>query len=229
MFHLPPILLAGLTGFGFGFFVSIPVGPVNLSIVNEGARRGFKWAALIGAGATSMEVIYCLIAFASVGSFIWNEYVKAAMELISFLFLIFLGIKFLLTKSVNTSVPLGPAADKFEAEIKGRLHPHSAFMTGFVQVLGNVGVLAFWLVCAASFISHDWVANDWEGKLICVAGVALGTGLWFFTLSAGAARGYGRISEKTLLRMEHFSGICLLLLACVHGGRIIWQLSLHRH
>jgi hypothetical protein len=36
---------------------------VNITIVNEGARRGFKWAALIGSGATAMEVLYCAIAF----------------------------------------------------------------------------------------------------------------------------------------------------------------------
>ena len=44
MFHLPPIALATLTGFISGLLLSIPVGPVNLTIMNEGARRGFKWA-----------------------------------------------------------------------------------------------------------------------------------------------------------------------------------------
>ena len=136
--HLPPILLAILTGFASGFFVSIPVGPVNLAIVNEGARRGFKWAALIGGGATLMEVIYCLIAFTSFGTFFAQKYVKETMELVSFVFLLFLGIKFLLTKSVNVTVPLGAAAEKFEEKVKERLHPHSAFMTGFVLVLAGL-------------------------------------------------------------------------------------------
>jgi threonine/homoserine/homoserine lactone efflux protein len=36
-------LTAGITGLVAGFLVSIPVGPINLTIVNEGARRGFKW------------------------------------------------------------------------------------------------------------------------------------------------------------------------------------------
>jgi len=41
MLELPPILIAGLTGFISGLLLSIPVGPVNLTIMNEGARRGF--------------------------------------------------------------------------------------------------------------------------------------------------------------------------------------------
>ena len=52
MTELTPILLSALTGFVSGFLLSVPVGPVNLTIINEGARRGFKWAVLIGLGAS---------------------------------------------------------------------------------------------------------------------------------------------------------------------------------
>src|ERR1043165_10247746 len=84
MLELSPILIAGLTGFISGLLLSIPVGPVNLTIMNEGARRGFKWAVLIGLGATTMEVIYCFIAFTGFASFFTRGLVKAAMELFSF-------------------------------------------------------------------------------------------------------------------------------------------------
>src|SRR3974377_2067038 len=108
---LPPILVAGLTGFISGVLLSIPVGPINLTILNEGARRGFKWAALIGLGATVMEVIYCFIAFTGFASFFTRGYIKAAMELFSFVFMLFLGVKFMLAKSVGTPpVRLGHAA-----------------------------------------------------------------------------------------------------------------------
>src|SRR5215467_8072611 len=94
------LLLAGLTGFISGLLLSIPVGPVNLTIMNEGARRGFKWASLIGLGATLMEVIYCAIAFTGFASFFEQGYIKAAMELFSFVFMLFLGMKFLIATSV---------------------------------------------------------------------------------------------------------------------------------
>src|SRR5262245_56619753 len=135
MMELPPLLLAALTGFISGFLLSIPVGPINLTIMNEGARRRFFWAMMIGLGATTMEVIYCFIAFTGFASFFSRGYVKAAMELFSFVFLLFLGIKFLFAKSVaSPPVHLGAAADRIEIRIKERLHPHSAFMTGLVRV-----------------------------------------------------------------------------------------------
>src|SRR5512135_2854190 len=101
-----PLVVSGLTGFVAGLLLSIPVGPINLTILNEGARRGFKWAALIGLGATVMEVIYCFIAFTGFASFFTRGFIKAAMELCSFVFLLFLGIKFLAAKSVQQPVNL---------------------------------------------------------------------------------------------------------------------------
>jgi hypothetical protein len=41
---------------------------------------------------------------------------------------------------------------------------------------------------------------------------------WFSSL------GQGKFSEKTLIKMEHISGILLLILAMIHGGTIIWQM-----
>lgn len=221
---LPPILMAALTGFIAGLVLSIPVGPINLTIINEGARRGFKWALLIGLGATIMEVIYCFIAFTGFASFFTRGYVKAGMELFSFVFLLFLGVKFLLTKSGPSHVKFGPVVEWLEARLQLKLEGHSAFMTGLLRVAGNLGVLIFWIILAANFISREWVTPDWAGKLSCVAGVAIGTGLWFFILSWLSALGKGKFSEKTLIKMEHVSGVLLLILALIHGGTIIWQM-----
>ena len=118
----------------------------------------------------------------------------------------------------------GAVADRIEVRFEERLYPHSAFMTGLVWVMGNVGVLVFWIILAANFISREWVTPDWPGKLACVTGVAVGTGGWFTGLSWVVSLGHGKLSEKTLLRMEHLSGACLLILALIHGGTIIWKM-----
>ena len=164
--ELSPILVAGLTGLISGLLLSIPIGPINLTILNEGARRGFKWAALIGLGATVMEVIYAFLAFTSFASFFTHGYVKPVMQLFGFVFMSFIGIKFLLAKSAPARpVHLGAMADKIEARLEKRLQPQSAFMTGIVRVLGNVGVLVFWVLLALYFTAHDLVTPDWPGKL----------------------------------------------------------------
>ena len=228
MFELPAILRAGLTGFISGLLLSIPVGPINLTIMNEGARRGFKGALLIGLGATAMEVVYCAIAFTGFAAFLQNDWIKSGMEVFSFAFILFLGIRFLMAKTVVAPLHISKTADRLEERLEERVHPHSAFMTGMVRVAGNVGVLLFWIILAANFMSREWVQPTWEGKLVCLAGVALGTGLWYMGLSWGVSLGHGKFSEKTLLRMEHFSGVGLLIIALIHGGNIAWQLAKHR-
>ncbi len=221
MFELPPIATAALTGFISGLLLSIPVGPINLTIINEGARRGFGWAALIGLGATVMEVIYCSIAFTGFASLFGGRYVKAVMELSSFVFMLYLGMKFLGARRI-------PGTSRIEERIEERLQPHSAFTTGFVRVMGNPGVLLFWIILAANFISREWVIPNGPGKLACISGVAVGTGLWFIGLSYAVSLGHRKFSETTLLRMEHFSGIGLLALAVAHGAHITWQMAHHR-
>jgi threonine/homoserine/homoserine lactone efflux protein len=221
MFDWSPIVTATLTGFLSGLLLSIPIGPINLTIINEGARRGFAWALLIGLGATAMEIIYCTIAFTGFASFFGGRLVKAAMEVFSFVFMLFLGVKFLIARSIS-------ATNKIEERIEEKLHPHSAFWIGFVRVMGNPGVLVFWIILAANFISREWVEANGTGKFACIGGVGAGTGLWFLGLSWAVSLGHRKFSEKTLLRMEHFSGIGLLILAFIHGLRIVWQLAKHK-
>ena len=234
--ELPSILLSALTGFVSGLLLSMPVGPVNLTIINGGAQRGFKYAMLIGLGAATMDVIYCTIAFTSFSSFFGIRIVKTSMEVFTFVFMLFLGVKFLSAKTVIAPTQLGAAASRIEKRIDEKLHPHSAFMTGLVRVMGNLGVLLFWIVAALYFMSHDawftsyeWVEDTIAAKAAFITGVALGANLWFFGVSWLSSRGQGRLSERTLLRMEHFSGICLLALGLINGAHIAWQLARHRH
>jgi threonine/homoserine/homoserine lactone efflux protein len=212
--EVPHVMIACLTGFVSGFLVSFPVGPVNLTIVNEGARRGFTWAILIAAGAVAMETIYCTLAFMGFSTFFTIGVIKAAFELISFLLMLYLGIKFLRAKVIEAH---NPSADRIE----GTLHLHSAFMVGFVRVLANPGVLLLWIALTGSFVSHDWVGVSCREKLACIAGVCLGTATWFLLLTYTVSRGHRKFSPRTLLRMEQVSGICLLVVALVMGARLV--------
>jgi threonine/homoserine/homoserine lactone efflux protein len=228
MGDLQALLVAALTGFVFGVLLCIPVGPVNLTIMNEGARRGFKWAALIGAGATLMDLIYCGIGFTGFTAIFETRWVKAAMQVFSFAFMMFLGVKFLTAKTVIAPMNLGKAADKIEERIEEKLHPHSAFMIGFVRTLANPGVLLGWILLVGIFISHGWVQPTWSSKFACMTGVTLGVGLWFFGLSWAISLGHKKITDATMLKMERGSGVALLVLGFAQGLHIAWQLAKHK-
>lgn len=223
-----PIILAALSGFAFGnAFCWLP-GPINLTILNEGARRGFFWAFMIGLGGSVADSIYCVVGFAGFSQFFDHGIVKAFMQLASFVFLLFLGFRFLLAPTVKVHTRLDDASEKIEQRIEKKFHPHSAFMTGFVRVLVNLGVLAAWIVVAATLLAHDWVADTFTAKASCVGGVFAGAVFWFTILAFIVSRGHGRFSEKTLLRLQHISGLCLIGTAVFEGIRIAWQLAKHK-
>jgi len=228
MADINPVLLSAIAGFTCALaFAAVP-GPINLTILNEGARRGFRWAILIGLGATVMDCIYCGISFTGFAEFFHNKLVKATMQLFSFVFLLFLGFKFLLAQSVHMSTKLDTAAEKIEARLEQKLHPHSAFMTGFVRVLGNLGVLLAWVVWSAALLAHDWVGDSLGARAACVGGVFSGAMVWFLVLSYTISRGHGKFSEKTMLRLQHYSGIALIIAGCFAGANIIWHLARHK-
>ncbi len=208
--------IATLTGIVCGFLVSIPVGPINLSIINEGARRGFRWALMIGLGAALMETIYAAIALAGFSALL-TPMVKSALQLLTFLFLLCLSWKYFRAKSIPDHIH---SADVIE----GKLHPHGAFLTGFVRTLGNPTILLMWVTLSATFLAHNWVDQTWDDRAGCVIGVATGGSLWFLLLSWGVSKGHGRMSPQALLRMEHASGAILLVAALFIGGKIVQRL-----
>jgi threonine/homoserine/homoserine lactone efflux protein len=223
------VLLAAIAGFVCALvFASIPVGPINLTILNEGAQRGFVWAFFIGLGAAVMDTIYCTISFTGLSQFFDHGLVKAFMQVMGFVFLLFLGFKFLLAQTVKVPTKLDSASEKLEARLGQKIHPHSAFATGFVRVMANLGVLVAWVVLSANLMAHDWVDEALSARAACVAGVFSGTTLWFLILSYGVSRGHGKFGEKTLLRLQHLSGMCLIATAVFEGAKIAWDLAKHQ-
>jgi threonine/homoserine/homoserine lactone efflux protein len=224
-----PVLLSALAGLICGLTFSSVPGPINLTILNEGAQRGFRWAFLIGLGASVMDCTYCAISFTGFSALCHNNVIKATMQLFSFVFLLYLGFKFRNAQTLHVPTRLDSASEKIEARLEEKLHPHSAFMTGFVRVLGNLGVLLAWVVWSGFLVAHDWVAESFAGRAACVGGVFIGATLWFLILSYGISCGHGKFSEKTMLRLQHLSGNGLIIAGLCAGGNIIWHLAYHAH
>ena len=85
-----------------------------------------------------------------------NRIVKAFMEVFSFVF--HAVSRRQISDGANPSMcrpSWTPPRKKSRARIDEKFHPHSAFMTGFVRVLGNLGVLLSWIVLAANLMSHE--------------------------------------------------------------------------
>lgn len=218
MDHFQQLMVTWGIGLAVGFAICIPVGPINASIVKEGARRGFFWALMIGLGATVMEIIYCAMAFASFAAFFTSPNIVAVMELGSFCLMFFLGLKYLLTPGV----PKEPHSAEIVQE---KLHPHSAFMIGFVRTMGNLGILPFWIAIAVFFMSRGYVKPTLESKTFFIMGVTLGVTLWFVLLAYVVGQLRKKLTEKTLIVTIRVSGAMMLIWAGFIAVKIVSLLA----
>lgn len=213
-----PLVSAALLGGLAGFAASVPGGPVNATILAEGGHKGFRWAFFVGFGAVVMEALYCAAAFAGFDALFGSRLFRATMELVSFLLMLWLGIKYL------RGVPIPGEAQGIRL-VERRFHPHTGFWTGFVRVLGNPGILLLWITVTAMLLSRDWLDDTWPSKRCFVGGVASGALLWFSLLGWGVARHRHSISPLALRRMSQFSGLLLLGVAVVVGVRLVSLLA----
>lgn len=213
-----PLLEAFLTGIISGFLVSIPVGPINVTIIHEGGGRGFFWGFLIGAGSVLMESVYCALGFAGFSGLFTSKIAVAVLQLASFALMTYLGCKYVFAKEMKTT-------SRSAERIEERLHPHTAFWTGFVRTLGNPGVLLLWVALSATFLSHEWVDPNWTSKSLCIGGVAAGGLIWFSLLSYVVSIGHRHLSDKTLLNMSRSAGGMLLVAALALGYKLALLLS----
>lgn len=213
---MTPVDYAVAVGAGVltGFVCAVPVGPINVAIMEEGVHSGRTRALIIAVGALVMEMIYCVIAFGGFASLFDDPTIRATVELISFLAVTVFGIRYLMADTVTVQ-------GKRARMIEQRLHPHTIFWTGFVRVLVNPNVLLFWIMISAVLLANGTLQAAWQSRMACAAGAGLGIAAWFMLIVLGSARVGNQFSDRTLVRFSHVSGLLLLLLSVVIAVRLI--------
>ncbi len=222
MISVSELATSGGWGLLAGFVTSALGGPINVTVVNESATRGFRGAFIMAVGAVLMETIYCGVAFAGFAQLFQIQMVRAAMELFSFVLVLWLAVKYLRAGHV-------PGEEAVEAYVERKLHPHTAFWTGFVRVLGNPGVLLLWIGITGSLLAHGALEPTPGSKIAFCAAVATSGFIWFGGVSWGVGRGHGRFSAVALRRLSQASGVLLLVTAVVIAARLVGLLARLRH
>ncbi|WP_438497320.1 LysE family translocator [Paenibacillus sp. IHBB 3054] len=182
------------SGFGFGFIIAAPVGPMSLLCINRTLKHGF-WAGLAtGAGIAFADVLYAL---ATVTSFrIVNEFTSAydlPLRLIGSLFLGVLGVKALWP---------GKSGAKPEAVRSGIAY---SMFSSFLLTLANPATILSFMALAAS------LGNTVGSSLFLPAGIALGSCCWWLLLSAIICWISGKLPEAFIYSLNLISSIILIL------------------
>ena len=186
-----------LKGLVIGFSIAAPVGPIGVLCIRRSLAEGRAMGLATGLGAATADAAYgCVAGFGltAVSSFLIGE--RFWLGLIGGLFLCCLGARTFISR---------PAERPAEVRGGGLL---SAYLSTFILTLANPMTILSFLAVFAGFglaASPDYLA---AGAL--VAGVFIGSALWWLMLSSGVALFRSRVGFAWMQTANRLSGGILI-------------------
>ncbi|NUM79549.1 LysE family transporter [bacterium] len=210
------ITLAFTYGFAIGFVNSIPIGPISVSIIDTSFRKGFWQAFTIGLGALVIDIVYCTIGVFSITVF--QSQIEMLFLPMGFPVLTFLGGRLMY---------MG-----FKDQYSQTFHPPTHkditknFSLGFILYLTNPLAIGFWVIALGLIFSYQLIRQHMHDQISFIAGMAIGTTLWFFLLAKTVAWRRKTISEQTIRKISMATGIVLIACGFYLGYEYFKKISL---
>jgi threonine/homoserine/homoserine lactone efflux protein len=188
-----------LKGFLVGFLIAMPVGPIGVLCIQRTLHKGKLHGIVSGLGAATADAIYGFIAAFGL-TFISSFLVKEQMwlRLIGGIFLCYMGARVFIAKSQQRTTSGDSTSyvrDYVSAFILTFTNP-TTFLA-FAAMFAGLGLV--------NIIEHHIAA------LLLVAGVFVGSGLWWLTLSGITATFLGKLLYSRPTWLNKTAGIVIII------------------
>ncbi|MGE4547260.1 MAG: LysE family translocator [Desulfurella sp.] len=129
------ILGSYISGFLLGFGASVPIGPINILIINE-ALQSYKNAFLIGLGAMCADITYLTLIFFGIFTHVSERsFIFHAISFFGSVFLIYLAYKIFKSRAIDSSKL--KTQKHFKSSIK-------SYSKGYALTILNPYTIFFW-------------------------------------------------------------------------------------
>ena len=196
-----------LIGVAIGFLMAVPVGPINLLCLRRTLAEGRRVGFVSGLGAAAADTTYGAVAaigLAAVTGFLLNH--RPGLQLFAGLFLIGLGLH-----TMRTRTP--PRSQAASVHVR-RLW--DAFVSTYVYTLANPLLIVVFTGVFAR-LGLGWQPGRTLNMLELIAGVFLGSSLWWLVLTMLAGTVGRRLDDGTLRRVNFIAGLIIIAIG-------VWQL-----
>jgi len=185
--------------FGIGLLVSflgsIPLGTVNLAVIQTTININFKAGFYFALGATMIELIYSAIAIKFIAVLLNNNHIELIIQMITIPVFLIMGIFYYIKQ--DKAKPANPKKRK-------------SFYNGLFIGLINPMQIPFWITYGSYMMSNNWIKNEENLLNVFIIGICMGT-LLVLTLIALLSRTL--ISKLDLQTTWVNKGIGILLFA----------------
>jgi threonine/homoserine/homoserine lactone efflux protein len=187
-----------LRGLLIGLSVGAAVGPMSVLCIQRTLQRGFLYGLVSGLGIATADGLYgCIAGFGLtiIATFLVHQ--QEWIRVIGGLFLVYLGVKTILTKPAERAT----TATQTSSFIR-------AYVSTFLLTLTNpLTILSFVAIFAGLGVGIE--KNSLFTALLVVCGVFLGSSLWWLMLTRGISLLRGRFTSRWLLWINRISG-CII-------------------
>ena len=186
-----------IKGAVLGFLIAAPVGPIGLLCITRTLRSGFPVGFVSGLGAATADAAYgCVAAFGVKALTATIAAVAAPLHIAGAAFLCYLGIKTFVSKPAAAEALDGMSAA-----------PAAYASTVMLTLLNPLTIFSFVAIFASALGAKQLTV---PAASLLVAGVFVGSAIWWLTLAGGVAFSRSRLSEATIARVNAFSALLLI-------------------
>ncbi len=168
------VAAAGL-GIGLGVVTGMPLGVVNVAIVDAAAAGRRRFARGLAFGGAAADTAHAGVAFVGIGQLVTSRPELVRVLAIAAAILI-VGYAVVSWRRRRDRGEARAASDE-SSGLRG-------FTTGVVLTLPNPGALAAWVAVAASL----WPDAQLPEAIVLGVGVGLGSAVWFMVLAGWVSR-----------------------------------------
>ncbi len=197
-------------GAAIGAMTGIPIGPVNVAVIESAYRHHLRRALAVGLGGAIADSAYAFLGVVGVGPFLRSHpNIPPILFAISGLLLIVYGA--LTARSQPASL----------TEVKSKIPDQTAMWTGFIVgvalILMNPAAIVTWVIIVGSYLSDT---TTMEGVMASV-GIGVGSLAWF-TLVAWLAHHGKRVLGDKMIWVTRVVGVLLIGYGIYSLGRAGW-------
>jgi len=187
-------------GLGIGLALAAPIGPMGILCIRRTLRDGLLFGFISGLGIASADAAYGAIAafgISAVASVLLD--LEMQLRLVGGLFMLALGARILL----KTTVPAENSAGASGARFAG------AYVSCFVLTMTNpTTILTFVAVFAGLGLASS--AGNYVAAISLVAGVFIGSTLWWLALCGSVSMLRQRMGPATIIWINRVSGAVIV-------------------
>ena len=205
-------------GFLIGFLMCIPVGPINVWVVNTLLKHNFRSAFAIALGGSIMDFVYFIVVLTGLSFFSFSEKTSLILKIIGVVFLFAFGLKEIFSKEKELKVKDNKHKDKSSAV--------GFFFLGVLIYTSNPTLIATMTGLASVVKSWNVFDPNNINYLLLSLGVGLGSIAWFYFLLKMVVRYQNKIPKKFFYHFSRASGVLIVIFSLIMAFKVYKEVYL---